>query len=117
MNSLSVRSVVRICENIPICLVGNKVDDKDRKVKPKHITFHRKKNLQYFDVSAFANYNIEKPFLWILKKLTGDPNLQLIEAPKIVRPEDIVDFEFILANEQELSDVNNNWIQDEDEDC
>jgi len=27
-------------------LVGNKVDVKDRKVKAKTITFHRKKNLQ-----------------------------------------------------------------------
>ena len=25
---------------------------KDRKVKAKQITFHRKKNLQYFDISA-----------------------------------------------------------------
>jgi GTP-binding nuclear protein Ran len=36
----------RVCEGIPIVLCGNKVDVKDRKVKPKQITFHRKKNLQ-----------------------------------------------------------------------
>lgn len=40
------RDLVRVCENIPIILVGNKVDVKDRKVKAKSITFHRKKNLQ-----------------------------------------------------------------------
>ena len=39
------KDLVRVCENIPICLVGNKVDIKDRKVKAKQITFHRKKNL------------------------------------------------------------------------
>merc|ERR1712098_551939 len=41
------RDLTRVCENIPIVLVGNKVDVKDRKVKPKHILFHRKKpNIQ-----------------------------------------------------------------------
>ena len=40
------RDLVRVCENVPIVLCGNKVDVKDRKVKAKTITFHRKKNLQ-----------------------------------------------------------------------
>ena len=44
---------------------------KDRKVKPKQIIFHRKKNLQYYDISAKSNYNFEKPFLWLARKLTG----------------------------------------------
>ena len=38
------RDLVRVCENIPIVLCGNKVDVKERKVKAKTITFHRKKN-------------------------------------------------------------------------
>ena len=51
------RDLVRVCESIPIVLCGNKVDIKDRKVKAKNITFHRKKNLQVkeccmFDISA-----------------------------------------------------------------
>jgi GTP-binding nuclear protein Ran len=58
-----------VCENIPIVLVGNKVDVKDRKVRAKQITFHRKKNLQYYDVSAKSNYNFEKPFLWLARRL------------------------------------------------
>ena len=40
------RDLVRVCDNIPIVLCGNKVDIKDRKVKAKNIVFHRKKNLQ-----------------------------------------------------------------------
>lgn len=40
------RDLVRVCEGIPIVLCGNKVDIKDRKVKAKSITFHRKRNLQ-----------------------------------------------------------------------
>lgn len=56
-------------------LCGNKVDVKERKVKAKTITFHRKKNLQYYDISAKSNYNFEKPFLWLARKLVGNPSL------------------------------------------
>lgn len=52
-------------------LWGIQVEIKDRKVKAKQITFHRKKNLQYYDISAKSNYNFEKPFLWLAKKLVG----------------------------------------------
>uniref|UniRef100_A0A0A8XV70 RAN3 n=1 Tax=Arundo donax TaxID=35708 RepID=A0A0A8XV70_ARUDO len=34
------------------CFCGNKVDVKNRQVKAKQVTFHRKKNLQYYEVSA-----------------------------------------------------------------
>jgi GTP-binding nuclear protein Ran len=64
------KDLVRVCDNIPIVLVGNKVDVKDRKVKAKQITFHRKKNLQYYDISAKSNYQFEKPFVWLLRRLT-----------------------------------------------
>lgn len=60
-------------------LCGNKVDVKERKVKAKTITFHRKKNLQYYDISAKSNYNFEKPFLWLARKLVGNP--QLVRFP------------------------------------
>ena len=75
------KDLTRVCENIPIVLVGTKVDVKDRKVKAKQITFHRKKNLQYYDISAKSNYQFEKPFVWLLRRLTNDPNLMLVEAP------------------------------------
>ena len=32
----------------------------ERKVKTGAVTFHRKKNLQYFEISAKSNYNFEK---------------------------------------------------------
>ena len=75
------RDLVRVCEKIPIVLCGNKVDIKDRKVKIKSIQFHRKKGLQYFEVSAKSNYQFEKPFLWLARKLTGNnPALQPAEV-------------------------------------
>lgn len=72
------KDVTRVCDNIPLVLVGNKVDVKDRKVKAKQITFHRKRNLQYYDVSAKSNYQFEKPFIWILRRISGDKDLCLV---------------------------------------
>ena len=43
----------------------------DHKVKTGAVTFHQKKNLQYFKILAKSNYNFEKPFLWLTKKLVG----------------------------------------------
>ena len=83
------KDLVRVCDNIPIVLVGNKVDVKDRKVKAKQIIFHRKKGLQYYDVSAKSNYQFERPFVWLLRKLSGDSQLHLVEAPAL-KPGDIV---------------------------
>jgi GTP-binding nuclear protein Ran len=83
------KDLTRICENIPIVLVGNKVDQKDRKVRARQITYHRKRSLQYYDVSAKSNYQYEKPFLWLLRTLVGDPNLFLVQAITLV-PQDFV---------------------------
>ena len=47
------------------------VDIKERKVKAKQVTFHRKKNLPYYDISAKSNYHFEKPFLWLARKICG----------------------------------------------
>jgi len=79
--------LTRVCGNIPMVLVGNKVDVKDRKVKPKMITFHRKKNIQYYDISAKSNYNYEKPFLYLIRRLLGDPDIQFVEQPSVKPPE------------------------------
>ena len=50
------RDLVRVCNEIPIVLCGNKVDEKDRKIKAKLINFHRKKNLQvYYHLYRFVN--------------------------------------------------------------
>jgi len=77
------RDIVRVCENIPIVLTGNKVDVLERAVKAKQVTFHRKRNLQYYDISAKSNYNFERPFLWLAKKLANDNNLAFVETPAL----------------------------------
>ena len=80
------RDLVRVCENILIVLRGNKVDIKDIKIKAKSIVFHQKKNLQYYDISAKSNYSFEKSFLWLARKLTGDPNLESVTMPAFSCP-------------------------------
>merc|ERR1711871_696390 len=94
---------VRVCENIPIVLCGNKVDVKDRKVKTKQIQFHRKKNLQYYDVSAKSNYNFEKPFLYLAKKLVGDPDLTLENEVAKAPAEVAIDANQMAIYQQELA--------------
>jgi Ras family len=75
-----------VCEGIPIVLCGNKVDVKNRQVKPKRVTFHRKKNLQYHEISAKSNYNFKKPFLYLVQKLTGDATLHFVEQVALEPP-------------------------------
>merc|ERR1712032_876701 len=108
------KDLVRVCESIPICLVGNKVDIKDRKVKAKQITFHRKKNLQYYDISAKSNYQFEKPFVWLLRRLTNENSLTLVEAPMLAQGEVTIDPTQI-AMQKEIDDAANMDLPDEDD--
>jgi len=110
------RDLVRVCENIPIVLCGNKVDIKERKVKAKAITFHRKKNLQYYDISAKSNYNFEKPFLWLARKLVGNPSLEFVAAPALAPPEVIIDLQQQQEIERDLELAANQPLPAEDGD-
>lgn len=110
------RDLVRVLENVPIVLCGNKVDIKDRKVKAKQITFHRKKNLQYYDISAKSNYNFEKPFLWLARKITGNANLEFVEAPALQPPDVAVDDNLMKQYEAELQQAQNMALPAEDDD-
>lgn len=109
------RDLVRVCENIPIVLVGNKVDVKDRQVKAKNIMFHRKRNLQYYDVSARSNYNFEKPFLWLARRLTNQLELKFV-GQFAKAPEINIDPSLIAQSEAELAQIANTAIDDDDED-
>merc|ERR1712130_271447 len=108
------RDIVRVCETIPIVLCGNKVDVMDRKVKPKQINFHRKKNLQYYDISAKSNYNFEKPFLWLARRITGDPNLHFVEAPALQPPEVQIDLEMMKQYDRDLEEGSKLPLPDDD---
>ncbi|KAI6045677.1 GTP-binding nuclear protein RAN [Pisolithus marmoratus] len=120
------RDLERVCENIPIVLCGNKVDVKarvierpptqERKVKTGAVTFHRKKNLQYFEISAKSNYNFEKPFLWLARKLVGNPGLEFVAAPALAPAEVAINPDLMAQYEQELKQAEAVPLPEEDDD-
>jgi len=112
------RDVTRVCDvSIPIVLCGNKAEIKgERKVKPKQIIFHRKKNIQYYDISAKTNYHFEKPFLYLARKLVGDDKLQMVEAPALAPPEHEIDQADMDRWQQELDEAANQPIPEDDDD-
>jgi len=110
------RDLVRVCENIPIVLCGNKIDVKDRKVKPKQIVYHRKKNLQYYEISAKSNHNFEKPFLHLARKKVMDPALQFVEQPALMPPEVEVDQKKLAEYDLQLKEAMGTELPDEEED-
>ena len=109
------RDLSRVCENIPIVLCGNKVDVKNRQVKAKQVNFHRKKNLQYYEISAKSNYNFEKPFLYLSRKLVGDNQLHFVEMPALAPPEVTIDPTHMAQMEQELQQAAQQQLPDEDD--
>jgi len=110
------RDLTRVCESIPIVLCGNKVDVKDRKVKPKHINFHRRSpNIQYYDISAKSNYNFEKPFLWITKKITGKQNVKFVAEPAMLPKEVQMDPKLAQQYEEQLKAAEFAALPDDEE--
>jgi hypothetical protein len=65
-----------------------------------------KQNKKYYDVSAKSNYNFEKPFLWLARKLAGDQNLEFKPMEAIAPPEVYMDPELIKKYEQEIEVYN-----------
>lgn len=66
------KDVVRACGEIPMVLVGNKVDVPQRKVLPSQITsLRRRLPLQYYDIAVKSNVKTSEPLLWLAKTLTG----------------------------------------------
>ena len=99
----TIDGVRTLVDMIPTVLVGNKVDVRDRKVTAKSITFHRKKNLPYYDVSCKSNYNYEKPFLWLARKMARDAQLAFVEAPALQPPEIQMDQQQIQQMQKDLA--------------
>jgi GTP-binding nuclear protein Ran len=65
--------------DVPIVMCGNKVDCKDRVVKPDDIRFHRKVNIQYYDISVKQKFKTEYVFLYLIRKLLKDNTIELTE--------------------------------------
>lgn len=85
-------------------------------MKAKQITFHRKKNLQYYEISAKVNYNFEKPFLWLTRKVAGNNSIEFVEAPALAPPEAEIDLAEMARYEQELNSAANVPLPEGDDD-
>merc|ERR1712054_10550 len=77
---------------------------------------HRKKNLQYYDISAKSNYNFEKPFLWLARKLVGNPQLEFVAGVALAPPEVQVDEKLLEEYRQEMAKATEMPLPDEDDD-
>lgn len=82
---LWVDEIKKICGKIPIILVANKVDMMER-MSPEFITFHRELDIPYYEISVKSAYNYEKPFMCILKLLTNNQELKLVDPVLELNP-------------------------------
>ncbi|KAL0602819.1 GTP-binding nuclear protein Ran [Plecturocebus cupreus] len=73
-------------------------------------------NLQYYDISAKSYYNFEKPFLWLARKLIGDPNLEFVAMPALAPPEVVMDPASAAQYEHDLEVAQTTALPDEDDD-
>ena len=110
------RDLTRVCEDMPIVLVANKAEVKERKVKAKSINFHRKKCLQYYEISAKLNYNYEKPFLHLARALTGERSLEFAAGTALQPPDTRIDASGLATAEAELAAAAKTALPDDDDD-
>lgn len=71
---------------------------------------------QYYDISAKSNYNFEKPFLWLARKLAGTSDLAFVEMPALAPPEVHMDHAVAARYEEELRVATAAPLPDDDED-
>jgi len=81
-----IQNVRSVAPDLPVIICGNKCDIPERKVTGR-IEAQDLPNVKYYEVSARSNYNFEKPFLDLARKLTGHEDLQFEEMPPISPPE------------------------------
>jgi GTP-binding nuclear protein Ran len=89
--------IINLQQTKPVVFCGNKGDIPNRKVKNDKIyNFAANNGLQYYMISARTNYHFDKPFLYLVRKLKNNHNLQLGEAPAILPP--TINYSIIIAN-------------------
>jgi GTP-binding nuclear protein Ran len=79
------RDLTRVCHStVPIVLAGNMNGNEEPTVKDGSVIKNaRIKNMQYYNLDTSSNppVNVEKPFLWIARKLSGDDHLMFVVSP------------------------------------
>jgi len=72
------REVKKVLGTIPTVVLGNKVDFASRQVTAKQIHSYTRQSLQYYDVSVRDKHNFERPFLWLLRMLTNQAQMEFV---------------------------------------
>jgi GTP-binding nuclear protein Ran len=72
--------------NIPVIICGNKSESEHREVMTEDITVHTNYDLQYYDISVKTCYNVNKPFLYLIRSLINDFDVELIDPPPTASP-------------------------------
>ncbi|CAE7217880.1 RAN [Symbiodinium natans] len=73
-----VTELRKVAGDIPVVVVGNKVDAGGRLVKAQEGSLlMRKLKVQYYDLSVRSHFNMEAPLLFMSRRLLGDRNLRL----------------------------------------
>ena len=76
------QKLLQVTGPIPLVVCGNKMDRPARTVL--HIKVHQQwPDTAYYDVSAKSNYYYEKPFLSLLRRLMGKPDLQFVSVDEL----------------------------------
>jgi len=83
-------------------------------LKARQINFHRRRNLQYYDVSAKSNYQFAKPFEWLLRVLIGDNNLYLTAQVSLINEEVQMTKDQVEQLEKERLDAENAPLPEND---
>ncbi|EDW54003.1 GTP-binding nuclear protein Ran-2 [Drosophila sechellia] len=73
--------LVRVCKNIPVVICGNKSENQKERTSALQVTFGRM-NLVYYGISVKFKMNLEMPFMYLARKLTGDRSLTLVRPPE-----------------------------------
>lgn len=97
VNSNQSVDLINLQKTKPVVFCGNKCDNPYRKVKNDKIyNFAANNELQYYMISARTNYHFDKPFLYLVRKLKNNHDLQLVEANAILPP--IINASIFIAN-------------------
>lgn len=80
-----VDNVRNVLPDIPFIICGNKCDITDRPSSGLYMS-QEIANASYFHISAKSNYNFDKPWLELARKLTGHEDLIFIDMPEIKPP-------------------------------
>jgi len=116
MFPIGIKILCEFANTFQLFFVETKLIARTGKSNLKIFFFIEKKGLQYYDISAKSNYNFEKPFLYVARKLTGNNSCHFKEAPALAPPTVTIDPAQIKAMEENVKKAAQAPLPDEDDD-